>query len=247
MTSDDRFERLLADVLADVAPTREPDRLVPEILRAARRERRWPRWLALIKEPPMRIHSRVAVGSPMARLAYLVILTLLMTVLASAAVVTGASLLPGSAIVVAQDGSGTYRTITDAVAVAQDGDTVLVKPGTYPESVAITEDITLRGDGDPGTVVIEFSADGPTHPLEEEPFAYGILLDDSDAQVVNITVRGHQNAAGSEKAISAVMIAGGGPVIEKLDVILDGDPYPDYPHLMRRAISITRRIERRRA
>ena len=37
MTTDDRFERLLVDVLAEVAPTREPDRLVPEILRAARR------------------------------------------------------------------------------------------------------------------------------------------------------------------------------------------------------------------
>ena len=59
------------------------------------------------------------------------------------------------------------------------------------------------------------------------------------AQVVNITVRGHQNAAGSEKAISAVIIAAGGPVIEQLDVVLDGDPYPDYPHRLRRAFSIT--------
>ena len=51
---------------------------------------------------------------------------------------------------VAQDGSGTVTTIAEGVAMAQDGDTVLVKPGTYHESVAITEDITLRGDGDPG-------------------------------------------------------------------------------------------------
>ena len=56
-----------------------PTGLVPETLRAARRVRRWPRWLALIKEPPMRISSRVAVGSPTVRLAYVAILTLLLT------------------------------------------------------------------------------------------------------------------------------------------------------------------------
>jgi hypothetical protein len=35
-------------------------------------------------------------------------------------------------------GPGGYSTIGDAVASAQDGDTVLVRPGTYPESVTIT-------------------------------------------------------------------------------------------------------------
>jgi len=96
MTSDDRFERLLVDVLVDVAPTREPDRLVPEILRAARRERRRPRWLALIKEPPMRMQSVVAVGSPVARLTFVLLITLLTAVLAAGAVVTGAALLEAS-------------------------------------------------------------------------------------------------------------------------------------------------------
>ena len=94
MTSDDRFEQLLADVLADVAPTRQPDRLVPEILRAARRERRWPRWLALIKEPPMRISSRVAVGSPTLRLALVMALTMALILATAAAVVVGASPQP---------------------------------------------------------------------------------------------------------------------------------------------------------
>lgn len=94
MTSDDRFEQQLADMLAGVAPTREPDRLVPEILRAARRARRRPRWLALIKEPPMRLSSAVAVGSPMARLVYLVVITTLVAALAAGTVVLGASLVP---------------------------------------------------------------------------------------------------------------------------------------------------------
>src|SRR6188472_3960043 len=90
----DPFERLLAGFLADVAPTREPDRLVPEIIRAARRVRRWPRWLALIKESPMRISSQVAVGSPTFRLASFMAITVALLIAVGAAVVAGASLLP---------------------------------------------------------------------------------------------------------------------------------------------------------
>jgi Tol biopolymer transport system component len=97
MISDDRFERLLVNVLAEVAPSQEPDRLVPETLRAARRVRRWPRWLALIKEPPMRISSRVAVGSPTFRLVSIMAMTLALLLAVGAAVVAGASLLPSPA------------------------------------------------------------------------------------------------------------------------------------------------------
>ncbi len=94
MTRDERLERLLADVLADMAPTREPDRLVPEVLRAARRERRWPRWLALMKESPMRLSSRVAVGSPTFRLVTLAAITMALILALGAAAIAGASLLP---------------------------------------------------------------------------------------------------------------------------------------------------------
>jgi hypothetical protein len=64
MSDDVRFERLLADVLADAAPARAPDALVPDILAAARRARRRPRWLALAIERPMRLDAQVVVGSP---------------------------------------------------------------------------------------------------------------------------------------------------------------------------------------
>ena len=62
-----RLEQLLTELLAETAPTREPDRLVPETLRAARRVHRRRRWLALLKEAPMRVNHRVAVGSPTQR------------------------------------------------------------------------------------------------------------------------------------------------------------------------------------
>ena len=41
----------------------------------------------------------------------------------------------GRRIVVAQDGTGDVPSITDAVRMARDGDLVLVRPGTYRESV----------------------------------------------------------------------------------------------------------------
>ncbi|MCY7418487.1 MAG: pectinesterase family protein [Chloroflexi bacterium] len=121
---------------------------------------------------------------------------------------------------VAQDGSGTVRTITEAVAMARDGDTVLVKPGTYTGSIAITTDITLRGDGDRKVIVLEFAADGSKHERDSccEAFAYGILLYGSDARVGNLTVHGLSEAV-------AIPIDGGAPVIDGVDILLDGDPW----------------------
>ena len=126
----DPFERLLAGVLADAAPSREPDRLVPEILRAARRERRWPRWLALIKEPPMRISSRVAVGSPTLRLALVMALTMALILATAAAVVVGASPQPSPARTVlapfgpARNGSLVFEVDGDIWVADATGDNV---------------------------------------------------------------------------------------------------------------------------
>ena len=69
MNDDARLERLFADALAQAAPTREPPtRLRIRHQTTARRRGPRPRWLALIKEPPMHLDTAVAVGSPMARL-----------------------------------------------------------------------------------------------------------------------------------------------------------------------------------
>lgn len=89
MSDDVRFERLLADVLADSAPTGAPERLVPDILAAARRARRWPRWLTLGLERPMRRRQEVLVGSPALRVAYLLVIASLAGLLATAGLVAG--------------------------------------------------------------------------------------------------------------------------------------------------------------
>jgi hypothetical protein len=100
MSDDVRFERLLADVLSDVAPTRVPDRLVPDILAAASHTRRRPRWLALATEPPMRRRAKVLVGSPTVRLASPLLMAVLLALLAVAALVVGGIVRPPELAVV---------------------------------------------------------------------------------------------------------------------------------------------------
>jgi Kelch motif/Galactose oxidase, central domain len=88
------FDRFVADQFARSGGIDPPDHSVDDVLLRARRMRPLPRWLALIKEPPMRISSRVAVGSPTFRLASLMAITIALLVALGAAMVAGASLLP---------------------------------------------------------------------------------------------------------------------------------------------------------
>ena len=84
------------------------------------RMRQRPRWLALIKEPPMRISSTLAVGSPTARLAAIwSSLTLLPDRARRRDSRAGASLLPRPTARRRRPGRlGHLTTITDAVAIA---------------------------------------------------------------------------------------------------------------------------------
>ena len=94
MNDDARLERIFSDALAVAAPSRAPDRLRTHINTAVSQTRPRPRWLALIKEPPMRLSSRVAVGSPTFRLVAIMVVTMALILAAAAAVVVGASPRP---------------------------------------------------------------------------------------------------------------------------------------------------------
>src|SRR5688572_23346501 len=190
MIDDPVLERDLAALFAETAPSRPPEHLLSDIVSTASRRRHRPRWLALIKEPPMRISSRVAVGSPTARLTAVLAATIVLAGLGAGAVFAGASYLagPGTLIVDPTDPDA-YQTITEAVAAAEDGDTVLVRPGVYPESVTITEDIRIRGDGPREEVVIEIPTGGPTFSTEFGAAAFGLVIEGSDAEVSTLTVR----------------------------------------------------------
>jgi hypothetical protein len=126
----------------------------------------------------------------------------------------GATGEAAATVLVAQDGSGDHETITDAVGASADGDTILVRPGTYVESVLIDKDITLRGDGDRGEIVIRSPSELPDRWLPRDEQPYAVRLDDSEATVENVTFTG---------PASSLIVRGGSPRITNVAVIDVGD------------------------
>lgn len=219
MNDQKSFERFLTERFDEFGPGRRmPDETRDDLRALARATSQRPRWLALIEESPMRTNARLAVGSPMARVATIAVATMLLIALVAGAGVAGARLLASDvAIVVASDGSGDYTTIAEAVAEADDGDTVLVRPGTYVEAVIVEEDITLAGDGPVEEVIVEAPEDGPVAPTGKyAPSAYALLLRDSSATVSGLTFRGTS---------SRLHAQGGSPVFDGLVLESVGMPY----------------------
>ena len=105
---------------------------------------------------------------------------------------------------------GAFTTISGAIEAAVSGDVVLVRPGTYVESILIDKDITLRGDGDRADVVIRSSSDRPDRWLPGEERTYAIRLQETDARVENVTLTG---------PASALIVQGGAPRIEGVALI----------------------------
>jgi hypothetical protein len=125
MNDDVRFERLLDDLLTTTAPPRAPVRIRLDVASQTSAARQLPRWLALIKEPPMRVSSRVAVGSPTFRLVSILALTLALVLATAAAIATGASLLPTrvpDAYGPARNGSMAYEVDGDIYLADATGD-----------------------------------------------------------------------------------------------------------------------------
>lgn len=52
-------------------------------------------------------------------------------------------------------GNTYYTTINQALAAAVNGDTIVVSPGTYNESLVINKQVTILGDGPAGSVIIK--------------------------------------------------------------------------------------------
>jgi len=215
MIDERSFERFVAGHVADPsAAVRLPDGFFDDMHATASRTGQRPEWLALIKEPPMRTNSHLVVGSPIARVAAIMVATLLLALMVAGAGIAGSRLLAADGtIVVDPDGSGTVTTITEAVAMAEDGDTILVRPGVYDESIVLDKDVTIRGDGDRADVIIELSAEMPRgdHDGFDPELPTAFLIESADATLENLTLRGES---------SRIVIQGGAP--ELRDLVLDG-------------------------
>ena len=218
MTDNNAFERFVADHLADDGSgTAQAERIAASIDERTSERRQLPRWLALIKESPMRTNSHLAVGSPTVRVMVVMAMTMLLALTLAAAGAGAKQLLAADGpIIVAADGSGDFTSIQAAVDAAEDGDEILVRPGTYAEVVIIEKDIALRGDGPREEVILEFGEDGPTIPSWNGQVPYGLMLVDTEAIVSDLMVRG-PNAA------SAFVFVGGAPTLENVVNELEGD------------------------
>lgn len=88
MSANMPLERTIAAWMADAAESGMIDGLVDDVLAVTSRQRPRPRWFALLRERPMRVRSRVAVGSPTRRIGMAAAVVLLLA--AAMAVAVGA-------------------------------------------------------------------------------------------------------------------------------------------------------------
>jgi parallel beta-helix repeat protein len=225
------FDRVVAGHIRGEGVNAPSDAFYDELITRARRSGQRPEWLALLKESPMRTDSRLTVGSPTLRVAAILTATLLIAASIAGAGIAGSRLIAADGtLVVDRSGSGDFTTIVEAVAAAQDGDTVLIKPGRYVESVAVIgKDLIIVGDGNRDDIVIE-AASTPL-PLDYlhtgaavrlvEPagvaYAWAVLLADTRAQLSNLTVIGQQEG-------TAIPIVGpdSDPVLDDIVVHVPG-------------------------
>ncbi|GAA1908995.1 right-handed parallel beta-helix repeat-containing protein [Streptantibioticus ferralitis] len=90
--------------------------------------------------------------------------------------------------------SGAYRTVSQALAAAQDGALIAIAPGTYTESLTLSRAVTLSADGDPGSVRLE-SPMGSTVVVDAEAVQLsGLTLYGSDANAAVLDIRRGQAA-----------------------------------------------------
>jgi len=208
MTRPPDFREQLPELLDEYAPKRAPGYLFDRFAESMDDAPQRPGWAT--RERWFPLDSSIPISGAR-RVAILVGALILLALALAAAFVAGSRLLADpAAIVVAADGSGDVTTLGDGVAMAGDGDIVLVRPGTYTETITITQDIEIRGDGEMGSVVIRAPDDGPsteTGVLASRPVAdqrYAILIIEADPMITGLTFSGEP---------SAVVAMGGAPTI----------------------------------
>lgn len=130
------------------------------------------------------------------------------------------AIVGGRTLVVGPDGAGMYLTISSAVADARDGDRILVRPGTYRESVLVSRSIEIIGDGDSASVVV-LSGAGPC-----------FHLNGSAKALRNLTLHGGgflDYWIPATRREAALVVSEGSPVVEDLlvreshGIVVEGD------------------------
>lgn len=110
-------------------------------------------------------------------------------------------------LVVAKIGGAHYRTISEAIANAEPGTRIIVKPGFYVEGLTIDKPLEIVGDGPIEDIVVEARASDC------------VLMKTDYAVVRNMTLRNRSGAAGNQ--YFGVDIQQGQLVLEGCDITSD--------------------------
>ncbi len=104
----------------------------------------------------------------------------------------------GEVAIVAQDGTGTYTTISEAISEVRPGSRITVRPGIYEERLAIEKRVELCGEGPAGAVIVS----GARNPV--------VSLRGDGMVIRNLWIRPTKRATGS----SVVSVMAGRGLIE---------------------------------
>lgn len=103
----------------------------------------------------------------------------------------------GNVYTVRQDGLGDFVTIQSGVEAAQDGDTLVIYPGIYAESIMIKDKTVNLCGIDPASCIIQF----------ERPSYRYVPLSLSSGRVMNLTIYGKQPAGEEIEITDSIMNA----------------------------------------
>lgn len=112
-------------------------------------------------------------------------------------------------LLVAADGSAMFATIGAAIAVAADGDEIVVKSGRYAEHLTIERSIRISGHGPRGQIVLSPpTADAPCVTITGgTPHLTGFTIDGAGFEIPDY-----------REDATLVRITGGAPVLETLEL-----------------------------
>jgi parallel beta-helix repeat protein len=119
-----------------------------------------------------------------------------------------ASTASGTSIIVSAKGDGDYTSITEALKNALPGARLVVRPGTYNESIVIDKRVEIVGDGPPGNVVVR-SVDSSCIQMRADR-----------AAVTNLTLKGRTASSGGA-GFFAVDIPQGALLLDDCDISSD--------------------------
>ena len=103
-------------------------------------------------------------------------------------------------------GSGDYKTIASAILGARPQDTIVLRPGTYKESLTISRGVQIVGEGGRSKVIVEGA-----------PGANVFTFEGGSATLTGMTIR----VVGTGPAgtgSGTIFVTGGTPVIEDCDL-----------------------------